>query len=162
MINDIYLKMIEYYGTDAKRSQHFAKVHAYARLIGQREGLSERELYILEAAALVHDIGIKPAEELYGSSNGKLQQELGGKPARELLEGLGEEEDVIERVCFLVEHHHTYSHIEGMDYRILVEADVIVNIYEDELDHAAAQSAYDKIFKTSAGRSIMRSMYAVS
>ena len=68
-----FLEMISYYSGDPKRIQHFTKVHSYAKLIGEREQLSPEELYILEAAAYTHDIGIKPAEEKYGSSDGKLQ-----------------------------------------------------------------------------------------
>ena len=68
MLEKLFLEMIAYYSGDPKRIQHFTKVHSYAKLIGEREQLSPEELYILEAAAYTHDIGIKPAEEKYGSS----------------------------------------------------------------------------------------------
>jgi hypothetical protein len=29
---------------------------------------------------------------------------------------------LVERVCYLVGHHHTYTNIDGPDYQILVEA----------------------------------------
>ena len=51
--------MIDYYKGDPKRIQHFLKVHAYAKLIGEQEGLDKKTLDILEVAALTHDIGIK-------------------------------------------------------------------------------------------------------
>ena len=60
------IKMMEYYAGDAKRIQHFIKVHSLARLIGMKENLTAHGIYILEAAALTHDIGIKKAEEIYG------------------------------------------------------------------------------------------------
>ena len=66
MLEKLFLEMISYYSGDPKRIQHFTKVHSYAKLIGEREQLSPEELYILEAAAYTHDIGIKPAEEKYG------------------------------------------------------------------------------------------------
>lgn len=72
MLEKLFLEMIAYYSGDPKRIQHFTKVHSYAKLIGEREQLSPEELYILEAAAYTHDIGIKPAEEKCGSSEGKL------------------------------------------------------------------------------------------
>ena len=53
------------------------KVHTFARIIGIDEGLSTQEQERLEVAAIVHDIGIKPAGEKYNSSNGKYQEELG-------------------------------------------------------------------------------------
>ena len=48
-----------------------------------------------------------------------------------MLQRLQYTEEVIDRVCYLVAHHHTYSHIEGKDYQLLVEADFLVNLYED-------------------------------
>ncbi len=54
--------------------QHFIKVHSFAKLIGEEEHLDEKLLYILEAAAYVHDIGIRPAEAKFGRCDGKLQE----------------------------------------------------------------------------------------
>ena len=42
--------MIAYMGGDARRIQHFIKVHALAQLIGRQEQLNERTQFILEAA----------------------------------------------------------------------------------------------------------------
>ena len=158
-LDDLFLKMIAYYAGDPKRIQHFTKVHSYAKLIGEREQLSPEELYILEAAAYTHDIGIKPAEEKYGSSEGKLQEQEGPEVACEMLTRLGFAKDVIERVCYLIGHHHTYTGIEGRDYQILVEADFLVNMYEDGLAKESVKTAYDNIFRTEAGRLICREMF---
>ena len=62
-LDDLFLKMIAYYAGDPKRIQHFTKVHSYARIIGVGEEMDAASLFILEAAAYTHDIGIKPAEE---------------------------------------------------------------------------------------------------
>ncbi len=40
------------------------------------------------------------------------------------------EAEQIERVSYLVGHHHTLNVIAGMDYQILAEADFIVNAGE--------------------------------
>ena len=58
MINKLYLEMIKLYGSDAKRIQHFTKVHAYAKLIAEMEQVDSRTLFIIQTAALTHDIGI--------------------------------------------------------------------------------------------------------
>lgn len=55
--------MVEYYKGDAKRIQHFTKVHSFAKFIGLGENLDEHTQFILESAALTHDIGIKISEE---------------------------------------------------------------------------------------------------
>lgn len=162
MLNQLFMEMINYYQGDARRIQHFTKVHAFAKLIGQLENLDKETLNLLEAAAYVHDIGIKPAEKKYGSSNGKLQEQEGPAPARKLLERLGFDEKQIQRICYLVAHHHTYSNIDGMDYQILVEADFLVNLFEDNASHEAVVSAYHKIFKTHHGRQICETMFGLS
>ena len=77
MINKLHLAMIELYSGDAKRIQHFCKVHSYAKLIGESENLDSISLFILEVAALTHDIGIHTCEEKYGSCGGKLQEKEG-------------------------------------------------------------------------------------
>ena len=159
MLNDIHLKMIEYYKDDPEQCQHFAKVHSYARLIAQSEGLSKEELYITETAALVHDIGIKEARRVYASSAGKYQEELGPAIAQKLLEELNENKNVIDRVCFLVSRHHTYTGIDGADYQILVEADFIVNAYEGSLKKDTLENIYKNIFKTKTGKFIFKNMF---
>ena len=57
--------------------------------------------------------------------------------------------------------HHTYTNIDGMDYQILVEADFLVNLYEDSVPKAAAQNALDKIFKTQTGKTICKEMFVL-
>lgn len=87
-IDRLYMEMIRYYQGDPKHIQHFVKVHSFSRLIGQGEGLDEDTMYILEAAALVHDIGIKVGMEKYGRSDGKTQEAEGPAAARRCLHTL--------------------------------------------------------------------------
>ena len=61
----------------------------------------------------------------------QINEKEGPAVARGMLMRLGFAENVIERVCYLIGHHHTYTGIEGRDYQILVEADFLVNLYED-------------------------------
>lgn len=161
-LHKLMLAMIAYNSGDAKRIQHFIKVHALAKLIGEEEKLDAKTLYILEAAALTHDIGIRNSEKKYGTCTGK-QQEVEGPPeAEKLLQSLGFGADVTERVCWLIEYHHTYNNIEGNDYQILVEADFLVNLYEDNVSLEAVKTAYSRIFKTKVGKNICRTMYELT
>lgn len=159
MINKLHLEMIKLYSGDPKRIQHFCKVHSFSKLIAQAEGVDKDTLFILEAAALTHDIGIHFCEEKYGDCNGKLQEKEGPAIAKELLEKLGFEDSVVKRVQYLIGHHHTYTNIEGIDYQILVEADFLVNLYEDECDVATIRTAYEKIFKTETGKLLCKEMF---
>ena len=155
----IFLAMTDYFAGDPRRIQHFTKVHAFAALMGRMEGLDARTQFILETAALVHDIGIRRAEELYGSSSGALQEQEGPAEAERLLRSLDVEPAVIERVCHLVGHHHSYGSIDGDDYRLLVEADFLVNLHEDGEGERAVRAALDRIFRTKSGRRLCQTMF---
>lgn len=74
--------------------------------------------------------------------------------AKELLGKIGVNEENSKRVQYLIGHHHTYNNIDGLDYQILVEADFLVNLYEDGASKEAVETAYNKIFKTEAGKKI--------
>lgn len=158
-LDDLFMDMIAYYDGDPKRIQHFTKVHSYARLIGIGEELDDASLFILEAAAYTHDIGIRVAEEKYGRYDGKLQEQEGPIIAQKMLSQLGFENYIVERICFLIGHHHTYDNIDGLDYQILVEADFLVNLYEDDAGNRAIDKAYKRIFKTETGKKIFRLMF---
>lgn len=156
IIDELTLAMIDFDKGDPMRIQHFLKVHRFAQLIARCEYVDAHTQFITELAAVVHDIGIHPAEAKYGKSNGNYQEELGPEPARKMLQGLGVASADIDRVCFLVGHHHTYSHIDGIDYQILVEADFLVNLYEDNVSESGVDGALKHIFKTETGKRLCR------
>jgi len=151
--------MLEYYAGDVLRINHFLKVYAFAKAIGEQENLDANIQEILETAALVHDIGIKISEEKYHSSAGNFQQIEGPTIAQKMLERLGYEESFIERICFLIAHHHTYTNIEGIDYQILIEADFLVNIFEEKISLEAAKGIKEKYFKTKTGARFLEDLY---
>ncbi len=158
MIETLIAEMIAYDAGDAPRIQHFIKVHDFSRTIGVLEGLDEETLFTLEAAAVVHDIGIHISEEKYGSCAGPYQELEGPPIAGEMLTRLGFPEEVTARVCYLVGHHHTYSGIDGIDYQILVEADFLVNLFEDNSPQSAVEHALKTIFKTETGKRFCKEM----
>jgi hypothetical protein len=159
MINKLHCEMIHLYRGDPKRIQHFCKVHSYAKLIAETENIDKEQQFILESAALTHDIGIHICEEKYGKCSGKLQEQEGPILAAKLMSDLGFDETVSERVQYLIAHHHTYSDIDGIDYQILVEADFLVNLHEDNVSKDAIEYAYDNIFSTETGKKICSDMY---
>jgi HD superfamily phosphodiesterase len=158
-ISSIIQAMIHYNEADPKRVHHALKVYALAKSIGELESLDERTMEILELAAVLHDIGIRNSEQKYGSSSGKYQELEGPPVAKEMLENSDVPFDLIERVCFLIGHHHTYTQIDGMDYQILVEADFLVNLYEDSMTELQAQTVLQKYFKTETGKRYLTAMY---
>jgi len=150
---------IKYFDGDMKRINHLVKVYGFAKTLGELEGLDKRTQEILEITAITHDIGIKISEKKYNSSSGYYQQLEGPNEARTLLEGLGIEETIIDRVCWLIAHHHTYLNIDKPDYQILVEADFLVNACEDNMKKKEIESVKTKVFRTESGRSLLDSIY---
>ena len=152
--------MIEFDHGDAKRIQHFIKVHDFASLIGTLENLPPQQQAILEVAAILHDIGIHPAEAKYNSSAGKYQEIEGPAPAKTILTKLGDYDTAfIDRVCWLIAHHHTYGLHDELDYHILLEADFLVNAFEDELSSEAITNFRDKVFVTASGKQLLNTMF---
>ena len=161
-LNRLIREMIRYDSGSPKRIQHFLKVLQFAELIGEGEGLDEAMMDTLTASAVVHDIGIRPALEKYGSEAGPLQEKEGPPQAVKLLEqNGGYTPDQITRIAELVGTHHTYDVISGIDHRILIEADCLVKLYENGNKYQAILSAENKIFETETGKWILRCMFGL-
>lgn len=160
-IDLIAVEMIKYFKNDVRRINHALKVYSFARMIGKAEGLDSKKQYVLEAAALLHDIGIKVCEQKYGSTAGHLQEIEGPEVAKEILLPMNIEKDTLERILFLIGNHHSYSKIDDIDFQILVEADFLVNIYEDSVEIETIKSIKHKYFKTTMGLFLIEKMFEV-
>jgi len=159
-ISKLLAEMIEYDKGDAMRIQHLIKVHGFAGAIGRLENLDEDILFILETAAILHDIGIHLSEEKYGSADGKYQEQEGPAEAEKMMRKLSfYNETQIERVKYLIGHHHSYSSIDGLDYQILIESDFLVNLFESASNYETAQIVFNKYFKTDAGKKIFMNIF---
>lgn len=160
MTSSVIKKMILYFEGDIKRINHALKVYAFTKSIGELEGVSGEKLQILELASILHDIGIKESEKKYSSSAAKYQQIEGPPVARDFLQEFNISQHFIDRVCFLIGNHHTYTRIDDIDFQILVEADFLVNIFEDNLGKEQVTSIKQNYFKTKTGLSYLDSMYS--
>lgn len=154
--------MIAYDRGDVRRIQHFIKVHDFAATIASLEKLDSDTTFILEAAAILHDIGIHRSEAVYGDCGGKHQEELGPAEAEALLQQVGGfTPEQVERICFLIAHHHTYRGIDAPDWQILIEADYLVNSFEDNLCIDAVRHFGQKVFKTQSGKRLLGLMWGI-
>ena len=150
-IAKVAVAMLQKNRGDIKRIEHSLKVFGYARLLGLAESLDETTLEILELTALLHDIGIHVAEKKYGKSTSHYQETEGPPVAREILTSLDFEPETVDRVCFIISKHHTFTAVDGIDFQLLVEADFLVNSSEDHMnDHQITQFAKN-IFKSEGG-----------
>ena len=159
MIFPIMNDMIRYFDKDVRRINHALKVYDFACLIAEKSGVDDEKRQIVEIVALLHDIGIKEAERKYNSSDSRYQEQEGPAVARAILAPYHLDEKLVDRVCYIIGNHHTYTKIDGIDFQILVEADFIVNIYEDEMKPEVVRSLKKKIFKTEAGTRLLEGMY---
>ena len=159
MVESVIYKMIDYFGDDAKRINHALKVYGFASCIARSEKLTASQIMVVDIAAILHDIGIKEAERKYNSSGGKYQEIEGPAIAMELLRDEGLEKGEVDRILYIIGHHHTYNMVDGTDFQILVEADFLVNIFEDGMSAHSIDSIRTKHFKTNTGILFINRIY---
>lgn len=147
MKSKLIKKMKEYFGEDEKRIQHALRVTKYAEHILQYEVTADRDVVV--AAAILHDIGIHEAERKYGSSAGKYQEIEGPPIAKEIMRKEGLSEKLIDEVCQIIAHHHSPGIVNTINFKVLYDADLIVNIGDGELSKGK--------FLTKGGRKVAES-----
>ena len=160
-ISQIMEKMIAFSDGNIHDIDHFIRVWTYAKTIGELENLDSETQFIVEAAAITHDIACPLCRRKYGNTNGKLQEEEGAPMVKEFLADSGMTCEMTERIAFLVGHHHTLRGIDGLDYQILVEADYIANATENGYDHQNIENFMQKIMKTESGKQILKDVFCL-
>lgn len=160
-ISEVIVKMIDYSNGNLHDINHFMKVYSYAKTIGECENLDENTQTILETAAIVHDIACPLCREKYGNTNGTYQEKEGEILTAEFLKDTGYSKEFIDRIVYLVGHHHTLKDINGLDYQILIEADYLVNADESNYSKENITNTLEKVFKTKTGITLLKSMYGL-
>ena len=158
-IAEITTKMIAFSKGNTHDISHLLKVWAFAKTIGESEKLDAETRFILEATALVHDIACPLCREKYGKALGKLQEQESPPLVAEFFEGLPVAKEDVERISWLAAHHHTYTDVDGLDHRILLEADYIVNAAENSRPRASTESAKKTVFRTASGTRLLDSIF---
>ena len=150
--------MIRYNCDDTRRINHSLKVFSYAKCIIENESTDKSLIETVCLSAILHDIGIHVCKEKYNSSAGKYQEIEGPPIAETMLLKYYDNADIIQRVLYLIAHHHTYNKIDGLDYQVLIEADFIVNLEEEKSSRETILAACNKMFKTDTGTKLLHSM----
>jgi hypothetical protein len=149
------------FGDDRRRIDHALAVLGYANEIQAAEG---GDAQVVQAAAILHDIGIHEAERKYGSPAGRYQEIEGPPIAEGILRSRGFDEQRIARVCRIIANHHSARNIDTLEFRVLWDADWLVNlpeVFEKNVD-ADRRARIDKIFKTNTGRRIALRLFTGS
>jgi putative nucleotidyltransferase with HDIG domain len=149
--------MKRYFQYDFKRIGHATKVARYAERIVKQEG---GDPAVVLSAAYLHDIGIKEAERKYNDSDVHHHEEEGPSIARQILERLKARQELIEEVCDIIGHHHHPRQQEALNFQIVYDADLIVNLEERQKEGPVEEgdlgSSIDREFLTAGGRELAR------
>jgi hypothetical protein len=159
MTGKVIQEMIRFFGKDTRRIAHALKVYAYAQAVTELENIDGKARDITLIAAILHDVGIKIAEDKYGSCTARQQEELGPDAAEAILTPLDFAAADLERVRFLIAHHHSPGAGEDMDFRILLEADFLVNFEEENLPRSSVEITAKTHFRTKTGLAFLHSMF---
>jgi HD superfamily phosphohydrolase YqeK/DNA-directed RNA polymerase subunit RPC12/RpoP len=153
----VAIEMKRYFGHDFKRIGHAASVARYAERIVKEEGGNPA---VVLCAAYLHDIGIHEAERKYQNTAAKYQHKEGPPIVRDILTKLRAKEDLIDEVCDIVGHHHHPRDEETLNFKIIFDADLIVNLEEQkkqkEMDPKRLERIVEKKFFTPSGGRIAR------
>ena len=160
-VSQIMEKMIAFSEGNIHDIDHLIRVWTYAKTIGELENLNQEMQFILEIAAITHDIACPLCREKYGNTNGKYQEAEGSELVKIFLSDTEMTEEQIARVAYLVGHHHTFTNIDRMDYQILVEADYIANATENGYSKHNVESFMRNIMKTDSGKRILKSVFYI-
>ena len=160
-ISQIMEKMIAVSDGNIHDIDHFIRVWTYAKTIGELEHIALETQYILEVAAITHDIACPLCREKYGNTNGKHQEKEGVPLVKAFLSDSGMTKEQIDRVAFLVGHHHTFKGIEGLDWQILIEADYIAHAAENGYSREKIKGFVQKFMKTESGIRLAKAVFCL-
>ncbi|MCR5006260.1 MAG: HD domain-containing protein [Clostridiales bacterium] len=160
LLEKLKWSMIEWERGCPQRIQHFLKVSSFAATIAKEEGADGHTVFLVSALGYIHDIGIRLSLEREGRSDGKSQEKHGEPAALQMLKELGFTDQDAARISMIVGKHHTYdAKIEGLDFRILLEADACVNMFESDTSQEAKLTMLRDVFRTAAGKRIYTIMF---
>ena len=158
-VAQIMEKMLAFSEGNIHDIDHLLRVWSYAKTIGELEGLDRETQFVLEAAAIVHDIACPLCREKYGNTNGKYQEKEGAPMVRAFFADSDLSAEQTDRIAWLVAHHHTFNDIEGIDYQILVEADYIANASENGYSREKIDFFVTKFAKTDSALRLIASIF---
>jgi len=154
LVDKLIEAMQRTFGRDQKRISHALTVLERAKEIMRGEDGADPKVVL--AAAVLHDIGIQEAERKHGSAAGRFQELEGPPMAQAIMKDLGLDEDTRDHVAKIIANHHSARDIDTLEFRILWDADWLVNIPEEYPHHTPEKlkALIEKVFKTATGRQI--------
>ena len=155
----VAIEMKRYFKSDFKRIAHAGRVDSNAERSGKKE---KGSLAVIFPAANIHDIGIQEAERKNGSTAAEFQEAEGPPIARSILEKLGANKELIEEICDIIGHHHHPRSDDGLNFKVVYDADLLENLDEKQKKAPRAKEEIEPViersFLTDAGREAAREM----
>lgn len=150
-------EMKNVFGDDTRRINHALDVLSNAEKIHASEG---GDGLIVVAAAVLHDIGIHEAERKYNSSAGNYQEIEGPPIAEAILTKLDFDAERMDHIIKIVASHHSAKLIDTTEFRIIWDADWIVNMRDEYVSKSRDEISglIGKVFKTDAGKRLARNV----
>ncbi len=161
-VTDILIRdMREVFGADQRRIDHALAVLRHAEQIRSVEG---GDPLVIQAAAILHDIGIHEAERKYHSAAGRYQELEGPPIAERILRHRQVDESRVTHVRRIVANHHSARDIDSLEFRVLWDADWLVNWPEmfPRTSGLGAQTRIHRLFKTNTGRETVLRLFVGS
>lgn len=147
-----------YFGNDTKRISHAKKVMELAEELLRQE---KADWHIVIPASILHDVGIKIAEQKYGSSAGHYQEKEGPDEAKRILLKLAFKKEDIEEICLIIANHHSPGRVNTQNFKVLYDADWLVNLKDevDTDDREKLKEIIEKVFLTPSGKELAKKIY---
>jgi hypothetical protein len=151
----VAIEMKRYFGRDFRRIGHATRVARYAEQLGKE---AQANLSVILSAAYLHDLGSKAADEKDGGNDIPDQEEGGPAAAREILEGLGARDELIEEVCDMIARLHHPGAEERDEFKCLYDADRIADLEEKQKaepsDPEQIPGMIENVFLTEGGKAL--------
>ncbi len=158
----VAIEMKRYFEHDFKRIGHATRVARHAEEINKVE---QGNTAVILITAYLHDIGIKESERKYQSAAPKYQHQEGPPVAKEILEKLNADQEIIDEVCDIISHHHHPRDEETLNFKVLYDADLIANLEDSEKETGKANpnlpDIIGKSFLTEGGRQVAKEVFGL-
>lgn len=150
--------LVKHFEDDYKRIDHALQVTHWAEEIGADVGA---DMDVVLSVAILHDTGIKEAERLHSSSAGHLQEKYGPAIVKPILENIGLDQEKTSLACAIVGSHHTTDAIPSIEFKVMWDADMLVNL-EEIIENKSPEDLsriIERSFVTEKGKEIAKLIY---
>ncbi|MFP4021269.1 MAG: HD domain-containing protein [Halanaerobium sp.] len=162
--NKLIEELENYFAEDKKRIDHALKVTEYAEKLITifKKEYPEKNLneQVIIYSAVLHDIGIKNAELKYNSTAGHYQELEGPPVAREIMESLNIDFEMMDEIAEIIAHHHTPGKVSSNNFKLLYDADWLVNLPENynlaDKNNEEIEELIEKVFICEIGKELAR------